>query len=227
MAVRAVIVAGGPEVDLKQLESLIRDDDLLVIADGGLRAALALDLTPAGVLGDFDSASPAEVAEAERRGWPLTRVPRQKDQTDTELAVNWALEQGASSIVLAGATGGRLDHTLANVMLLASLTATGIATLIIDGRHEVRALTGGELVVDGEPGTYFSLIPVAAEVTGVNIEGAEYSLNNATLNLGETLAVSNGFCGASVRISCKSGLLLVVTAKELRAKPNDDHGQVR
>lgn len=211
---RAVIVASGPDVDREQLRDLIRDDDLLVVADGGLNVAIALDLRPARVFGDFDSASPCDLAEAERRGWQLTRVPRKKNETDTELAVGWALDQGATELVLAGVTGGRLDHTLANIMMLVGLARAGVPATIIDGRHEVRAVTGGELDLDGSPGVYLSLVPVTSEVTGVTIVGAKYGLRDATLQIGKTLAVSNEFVGKSVRVSTKTGALLVITARE-------------
>lgn len=211
---RAVIVANGPAVDYGELRRIIREDDLLVIADGGIAHALALDLRPARVFGDFDSATPRDLAEAEQRGWPLVRVPREKDATDTELALAWARAQGASEIILAGATGGRLDHTLANVMLLVALAQEGMPARLVDGRHEARAMIGGELRLDGEPGTYLSLIPLTPKVTGVSIAGAKYELHNATLYLGGTLGVSNEFTGQPVSIRVESGILLVITARE-------------
>lgn len=211
---RAVIVANGPTVDCGQLKAMIRDGDLLVVADGGLAHVLALGLRPAGVFGDFDSATARDLADAERRGWSLTRVPREKDETDTELALNWALGRGASEIVLVGVTGGRLDHTLANVMTLVPLAVAGIPAVIVDGRHEVRAMVGGNLTLTGDPGVYLSLVPITPEVTGVTIAGAKYPLRDATLLIGKTLAVSNEFLDTNVSISVAGGTLLVISAKE-------------
>lgn len=210
---RAVIVANGPNVDYEELRRIIRADDLLVIADGGIAHALALDLRPARVFGDFDSATPRDLAEANRRGWPLIHFPREKDATDSELAVAWARTQGATEIILAGATGGRLDHTLANLMLLVALAREGVPARLIDGNHEARAMVGGQLRLDGEPGTYLSLIPLTPEVTGVTIAGAKYELHNATLRLGQTVGISNEFTGKPVTIRTANGILLVITVK--------------
>lgn len=224
---RAIILAGGPDVDERQLRETVRADDLVVVADGGLAHAVSLGLRPGAVLGDFDSATAGDVAAAERLGWSLTRVPREKDETDTELAVNWALSRGATEILLFGATGGRLDHTLANAMLLASLATAGIPATMVDCRHEVRAMAGGSLELPAAAGAYLSLIPLSAEVTGVTVSGAKYPLTNATLKFGKSLPVSNEFTGRPVQISAEAGLMLIITAREIHSRPNAKGSAVR
>lgn len=206
---KAVVVASGDLVpgDLGHLDGA----DLVVAADGG-----AAPLERAGVrvdrlVGDLDSADPGPVERLVRGGTEVTRHPADKDASDTELAVAAALGGGATEVVLLGALGGeRLDHELANVLLLAD-PSFGPPLRISRGTTTARAVRdGGRLDLEVRPGSFVTLLPIGGEVTGVTTAGLRWALDGATLPMGRSRGLSNEVLedGASVRV--QRGTLLVV-----------------
>lgn len=209
---RAVVMAAGEVRDYDRIRRVVGAPDLVICADGGVRHALALDLTPDLVIGDFDSAGPSLLAEIEARGISVQRVPVEKDETDTHLALEEALARGAGEILLVGATGSRLDHTVSNLLLLPAI-AERAEVALVDGNNIVRLLRpGGRLTVEAVPGTYLSLLPLTPEVTGVVAQGVKWPLNGAVLRWGESLGVSNVILGEAASIAVEQGYLLVVQA---------------
>lgn len=209
---RAVLFSAGPVEDYSRVRALLGAPDLVICADGGIRHALALGLTPDLALGDFDSAGPALVAEMEARGIPVQRVPVEKDQTDTHIAVEEAVRRGAREIVLVGVTGGRLDHTV-GVLLLLPGVPDGVQVSMVDARNIVRLVRpGGRLTVVGAPGDYLSLLPLSPQVKGVVVEGVKWPLNGATLRWGESLGLSNQLIDSEAFVAVREGYLLVISA---------------
>jgi thiamine pyrophosphokinase len=206
--VRAVLVASGdPDpADARWLAGA----DIVVAVDAGARWLAGIGHRPEALVGDLDSVDPALVARLEAEGVMVERHPREKDASDTALAIEHALRRGATEIVLLGAFGGdRLDHELANVLLLASSTVARISA--VRGGTLVRPLHGGEsLRMDGAPGTLVSLLPVAGDADGVTTAGLRYPLDDEPLPLGSTRGLSNEIqdTGASVRL--EAGTLLVI-----------------
>ncbi|HLO02299.1 MAG TPA: thiamine diphosphokinase [Symbiobacteriaceae bacterium] len=209
-----MIFGAGAVAEWGRIRALLGTPDLVICADGGVRHALALGLTPDLVLGDFDSAGPAVVAEIAARGIPVHKVPTEKDETDAELAIQEALKLGATAITLVGVTGGRLDHTVANLLLLPG----------IPGKVEVRVLDtsavlwllrpGGRITVPAQPGAYLSLLPLSPEVRGVVAEGVQWPLAGETLRWGQTRGVSNRISADEAFIAVRDGYLLVIQAWE-------------
>ncbi|HEY3367101.1 MAG TPA: thiamine diphosphokinase [Symbiobacteriaceae bacterium] len=211
---RTVIFAAGQIRDYEAVRRHLGAVELVLCADGGVRHALALGLTPALMLGDFDSTDPALVAEMAARGIPIERMPVEKDETDTHLALAEAVRRGATEILLVGASGDRVDHTVSNLLLLPGVPAH-IAVTLVDEKNVVRVLRpGGRLTITGEPGEYLSLLPLSPEVTGVVAEGVKWPLNNATLRWGESLGVSNQFVEAEAFVATREGYLLVIRARD-------------
>lgn len=211
---RAVIFAAGQIHDYDVVRRRLGQVDLVLCADGGIRHALALGLTPALLLGDFDSADPALVAEMAARGVPIQRVPVEKDETDTQLAIEEAIRRGATEILLAGASGDRLDHTVSNLLLLPGVPAH-IRVSLVDAKNVVYLMRpGGRMTLEGEPGGFISLLPLTPEVTGVVIEGVKWPLNNATLRWGESLGISNRFMETEAFVALREGYLLVILARD-------------
>lgn len=198
--------------DYVRIRSFLGAPDLVICADGGIRHAFALGLRPALVLGDFDSAGQALAAEMESQGIPVQRVPVEKDQTDSQLALEEAIRRGADEILLVGATGGRLDHTVANLLLLPGLPASTTVS-IVDSHNLVRLLRpGGRLTVPALPGSYLSLLPLSPEVKGVVAEGVKWPLDGVTLRWGESLGVSNQILADEAFLAIREGYLLVIQA---------------
>ncbi len=204
----AVVVSGGEAPALDAVRD-VPTGATVVAADRGLEHARELGLEVAVAIGDFDSASPEAVAAAERAGVQIERHPDAKDATDLELALDYAVGlQPAHILVLAG-RGGRLDHELSSLLLLASAK---YEMAQIDARigeahvHVVR----GERELDGNPGDLLTLIPAHGAAEGVRTEGLVYPLRGETLEPGSTRGVSNVFAESTARIALDRGVLLAI-----------------
>ncbi|MDO3412853.1 thiamine diphosphokinase [Saccharibacillus sp. CPCC 101409] len=211
-AKRIVIVSGGPWTDdyLREL----RPDDMLIGADRGALQLIENGLRPDVAVGDFDSVSPADVERIRSASGRIDSCdPIDKNYTDTELAFELALNERPSEILMLGVTGGRMDHTLANVQLLIRALRHQIVCSIRDHNNYIQ-LTGSQLTVHNQGFTYVSLIPATMEVGGVTLEGFEYPLKNATLRQGQSLSVSNKLAAPEGIVSIESGLLLVIQSRD-------------
>ena len=187
----------------------------VIAADGGMRHARALGVTPELWVGDFDSAPDALLAEWQ--GIERQPYPRAKNATDGEIAVDTAIARGATSLVIAGALGGeRTDHAVMHLLLALSLTERGIATLLTTGEEEARALLGGQMRIDLPKGALFSILPFSV-LSGLTIEGARYPLDRAEIEAGSSRTVSNVAEGP-VTITLQSGRAMVI------ARPADMSG---
>ena len=216
----ALIFANGSLGGLAMLPDPARFG-LVIAADGGLRHALNAGLTPNVVVGDLDSA-PSELLQlAERRGAEVIRHPVDKDKTDLELALDLAVERGYRGIVVVGALGGRIDHEMANVLLLASPRYRDV-NIRLEGApdsggsspraspdYDIRLVTDGASV-DGEPGDILSLLPFAVEAQGVTLSGLRYPLVDGTLEQGSTRGMSNVMIEPVASVAVRSGTLLLI-----------------
>jgi len=214
---RVIIIANGDPPDADDIRQWLRPDDRLVCADGGGRAALALGLAPRDVIGDFDSLAAQELEQLERRGARLHRYSPRKNETDLELALALAAAQpGVSEIIVLGALGGRLDQTIANVMLLAMPCLSGLRVLIA-GRGEQTFLITPHHPAElrGQAGEVVSLIPFGGDARGIVTDGLEYPLRGETLFFGPARGVSNVMQGGQARVSLSEGRLLCVHLNSL------------
>lgn len=208
---RCVIVLSGPMGAYERVRGLFRRDDFVLCADGGLIHARALGLPVRMLVGDMDSLGFPPPA-----GLPLLRFPPEKDDTDTFLAVDWALKKGFRKFLLVGGLRGRLDHTVTNFSVLLHLCRAGAAGMIADGDNEAHMLLSGVMRFPRRPGWYISAFPFEHEARGVCERGLKYPLENATLhNDREGLGVSNEFTDAPVaEISAERGPLLIILSKK-------------
>jgi len=209
---RAIVVANGELEHPARLKARLAEwaEARVIAADGGLRNCRKLGLVPETIIGDLDSLDPAEVLKLERAGVQLLRRPRQKDETDLELALFRALELGIAQVVVLGALGGRLDMSLANLLMLAHPRLTELEIRLWSGDQTAWLLRppGGE--VGGRPGDSLSLIPLGEEATGVVTEGLEYPVRGETLYLGVPRGVSNLLTASTAQVQLSTGLLLAV-----------------
>ena len=205
---RAVIFANG---DLKQPEfyqDYILPGDFIICADGGYAHVLELGLIPDVVLGDFDSMERARVVCRE-----ILTYPAEKDATDTEIAVDYALEEGFDEILLLGCLGSRMDHSLANLFLLKKIAVSGAQGTILD-EHNCVSYCEKEISVSGKAGDILSVIPLEGDVEGVTTEGLYYELHGETLLFGSSRGVSNVLTGETAKISFSKGSALVIVARD-------------
>lgn len=206
---RAFIFANG-EFCPQDAALPIQVDDLVIAADGGSQHCIALDLRPDLLIGDLDSMDEKVLKEWRSDGVEIISYSQDKDQTDLELALLYAQDQGVSEILVYGAAGGRLDMTIGNLTLLAHPDLTLPITLIC-GVEEVHMLRQGEsLTLNGTPGEIVSLIPLQPEQSTVTTEGLNYPLTNEALVFGYTRGISNRLVKKQARIKLESGLLAVI-----------------
>ncbi len=206
---RAVVVANGTLTDLAPFRPLLETADLVIAADGGARALLPAGVRTDILLGDFDSLEPALLLRWQQQCGTTLSFPADKDQTDLEIALHYAVERGARQIAILGALGGRLDHELANVLLLAAPFLAEVRAAILDAGTRVVAVRR-EVTLRGRPGDLLSLLPVGAAVEGIWVDDVAYSLHGETLGLGPSRGVSNVFRGETVTVRVAYGILLAV-----------------
>jgi thiamine pyrophosphokinase len=210
---RIVVVASGALAPGD--ESWLDGADAVIAADGGAAALDRLGRRPDRVVGDLDSAPHALVERLVADGVRVDRHPVDKDASDTELAVRAAIDEGADRLDLLGATGGdRLDHELANLMLLADPAVAGIEVRAIVGSTIVRVVRGGErMALEGGRGDLVTLLPIAGDAEGVTASGLRWPLEAATLRMGRSRGLSNVIVDAGASVTLTAGLLLVIETR--------------
>ena len=206
---RIIIFANGELPDLTKARSLLRPGDTIICADGGTRHALALGIQPDLIIGDLDSADPGTVLKFREQGVNVESHPRDKNETDLELAINRAIEMNPERLVIVAALGGRLDQTLANITLLSDPRLSQFHVRLDDGVEEV-LLCRDQVEVHGRAGDLVSLIPWQGVVSGIQTEGLRWPLHRETLYPDKTRGISNEMVGDAASVSMESGLLLVV-----------------
>ncbi|MCH5187329.1 MAG: thiamine diphosphokinase [Oscillospiraceae bacterium] len=203
---KAVIICAGSIEDYSSARAEIGDEDFVICADGGLRHAAKMGVSPNVIVGDFDSYG--AVPEGEN----VVVFPCEKDYSDTYMAALEAEKRGYKELLFLGATGTRLDHVMANLALLEVLRRRGTRAAIKDG-HNLIFAAGNRETVAGKAGTTVSLLPIYP-VKGITLRGFKYPLNNAEIELVDPIWISNELLGGEAEISFESGALLVDIAND-------------
>lgn len=204
---RILIFANGELPDLEAARGLLQPDDFILCADGGTRHALALGLTPQVIIGDMDSL-PAGFQRDAFKG-EFIQVSADKNETDLELAVKYALAFHPHTIIIIAGLGGRLDQTLGNLSLISDPHLSTFDIRIADGVEEI-FFCRDQVKVRGRSGDTVSLIPWGVEVSGVETKNLKWPLRNETLYPYKTRGISNEMLSEEAAVKIKSGLLLVV-----------------
>ena len=216
VGVKAIVVAGGDAApdDAAQLAGA----DLVIAADSGAAWLAASRARPDLVIGDMDSVEPSLLDRLAADGVAIERHVADKDASDAELAVARAVEAGADEVVILGALGGeRLDHELANLLLVSDRAWRGKGLRIVRGATTVRAIHGGDrLMLLGAEGDLVTLLSVDGDAAGVRSHGLRFALDGETLWLGRSRGLSNVVEHAPASVSLENGTLLIIeTRKEL------------
>lgn len=205
------IISGGCPVDSAFFQNKIAETGagLFICCDGGARHLPGMGIKPDVLIGDMDSIDPAQLAAYSAEGTKIVRYSTDKDFTDTELALDYALDLKPQKIFICCGLGGRIDHTLSNILLLVKGEEKGIETLLMDEYSEVFVLNKERTFLNDE-GKTVSLIALTPEVTGITLTGFLYSLKAETLTTGESRGISNLINADRAVIRVQSGKLLVV-----------------
>lgn len=209
---RALIFTGG-NLSLQILD-IIQENDYIIGADRGALFLIENGISPHISVGDFDSISAEQLELVTSKSKETVKCdPIDKNLTDTELAFDVAIERDASEILILGGTGTRIDHTLANIHMLLRGVQHHVHCSILD-EHNFITLTGSTCEVEDQGFTYVSLLPLTPEVTGIDLEGFQYPLHQATLKIGQSLGISNRLSGRRGTVSVEGGLLLIIQSKD-------------
>ncbi len=218
MSKRAFIFSGGNLGDWA-LENITPQDELIG-ADRGAMFLIEHGFTPDLAIGDFDSVAAEQLETIRRQSRRFIDCdPVWKDLTDTEMALQTAMElfPDADEIRIVGALGSRFDHSLANVHLLRRALDKNFSCAILDACNEIRLIDSSHpLTVQKGRFPYLSLLPLSLQVTGVTLTGFQYPLDDALLEVGHSLGISNVIEQDQARIEVGSGLLLVIQSRDVQ-----------
>ncbi len=220
----ALISLGGKCKYTPGIFEMVKNMSPVIAADSGYVHCRCLDLVPDFLAGDMDSIPGEYLSDAMRcNKTKIKRYDTDKDQTDSEIAVDIALAEGCDSICFIGAFGERYDHMLANQMTAASLASRGVNCVLTDGITFMYTITPANspfiLKLDADPRNrdVISLIPVSSDLDHTGIEGLKYLLNDTKIPFGSQRAVSNKILPAgpgettrSASVSVGSGVALLI-----------------
>jgi len=206
-----VVVVASADLDPSD-GSWLDGADQVIAADGGAASLDRVGRLPDRLIGDLDSIEPSLVSRLAGAGVRIERHPPDKEASDTELAVEAAIAAGATEVVLLGAFGGpRVDHELANLLLLADAALAGRDIRAVRGGTVVRAVHGGGRAnLRGAVGDVVTLLPVGSDATGVTTDGLRWPLASATLRLGRSRGLSNEVVSSPASVLIEDGTLLVI-----------------
>jgi thiamine pyrophosphokinase len=222
---RIFVVAGSPEAEPP--DGLAPGPgDRVIAADRGGHHARAWGWPVDLLIGDLDSLPGVEASAIVATGTPVITAPAAKDETDLELALAEAVRLRPDEIIICAALGGRADHMLANLLLLAKPEFAEVRTVIAQGNqllqlwrgqlplgHGDAAGTPKTLVIPGKPGDLLSLLPVGGDAAGISTQGLLYPLHDETLYMGQPRGVSNVFTAPKARLWLRTGMLMVIQTK--------------
>ncbi len=205
-----VIFAGGTLRPGKAVTQAIAQADQIIAADSGAATALYCGCIPSIIVGDLDSLDASLQQQLKQQGSQFIQAAVEKDETDIELAIQVAIQQGATAITLLGALGGaRFEHTIANILLLAAVETVPIR--IVDGPSTCWLLRGPEhSAIHGRPGDFLSLLPLTGEAAGIHTTGLYYPLLGESLRFGKPRGVSNVLTQKNAEVALEAGMLLVI-----------------
>jgi len=207
-----IIIGNSLKIKLKEFYlDLINSADLVICADGGANHAHNLGIIPETIIGDCDSIEPAVYDYFKNQGCQIIKLVHDKDKTDMQLAIEHALSLKPDRLIIIGAIGGRPDHTLANINLLAKPGEVGVKAKIVSEDCTLWLLSSGDkLELETEPGDIVSLIPLTPQVDGVFTRGLKCPLSNAELYSTDSRGISNKVVSLPVVVKVGAGRLLAI-----------------
>ena len=207
---KAFIFTGGG-IAKENIRLVREDDDIVIAADAGYLNAKELSFVPDLLVGDFDSLGKENIPS----GVKIVELPAEKDLTDTQVACDIALENGANEIIIVGGLDGRLDHALSNVAILRMLFEKRVRAYITDGRNRVRYIKNTNEIIVRSPYKYLSVIADDEVAKGVDVEGCKYPLKNAKLCRAHQFAVSNEIVKNAALITVKKGGVFIIESRDI------------
>ena len=207
-----LIITNGNIESTDYLAELALKHNNIICADGAVRYLRRIQRFPTIVLGDLDSIDKSDLSWVKDNGVPVVTFDVKKDYTDTELAIRYAIEQGAKRITLTGALGGRIDHSLGNIYLLVLMNQLNCNGVIIEQKQDIHLIMN-QSEFHWNVGETISFVPISTKVEGVTLHGFEYALDEETLYLGHTRSISNVVAVENQMVMVENGMLLAIRNK--------------
>ncbi len=212
---RCVIIPAWAPDGIREIMGF-NGEDLIICADGGYALAQRENIQPHVLVGDFDSLG--EVPKELPPGCRVIRVPREKNETDAFLCLQCGMKAGCRFFVMAGGIGGRLDHTVAHLQILAYASEHGLQMWMMDRDNRVTMMEPGEVRIPRAEGFKLSVLSHSDRCLGVTLENVKYPLSDAELTNAFPLGISNEFEGEEAVIRLKEGRLLLLLSRDRAAK---------
>lgn len=214
---KVLIIAGG-SIDMQWAGGFLKMHkyDKIIAVDGGLSAANLLGLCPDLIVGDFDTVSKALLDEYVALGDDRCKVIRlnpEKDDTDTQCAMNKAMDAGAKEIHILGGTGSRMDHTLSNVYMLKMAYDRGVHAVMYDKINKLSVIANRTVLhKDNDYGRYVSFMQLEGPVKNVTLTGFKYNVENFDFDTSKEyrMAVSNEFIEDTATVDMSEGMFIVM-----------------
>lgn len=205
---RCIIISSSPYMEISFLKENVKSDDFIICADGGYKYAYEANLTPNIIIGDFDSSELPKNCPSE-----ILWLPTKKDDTDTFRCVKEALYRGFDNILIFGGTGGRMDHTYANMSVLYYICSHGAKGILLDSKNAVMMLSDGEMNIENRKGELFSIFTFGCEKCRVTLKGFEYELDRGIIYAGEPIGISNVITDDIAKVEVSSGTAVVIFSR--------------
>lgn len=209
---KALVFANGEWQDGAAINWVLSESSGVgvIAADGGVRHAVALGMSVCALIGDLDSTTPELVEQLKAAGTAIIRHSPEKDETDLELCLSWAVKNGYRELQILAALGGRVDQQLGNIMILAAPEFRDCDVMIVSSDEVLRVHHPGKHHFHGSANERLSLIPLTAEVRDIHTSGLRYPLSGETLLMSRGRGISNEFCTPLVEVRFQEGILLSI-----------------
>ena len=188
----------------------VSEGDLIIAADGGYTELLKAGIKAHYLVGDFDSLEkmPPE-ADISGQGPQIFRLPKEKDETDMKSAILLGYDKGFRLFHIHGGTGGRPDHTFANIQILVWLSKNAAGGLLFFENYVMTAITSSGVEIKGSAGDYISLFAYGQMAEGITTQGLKYGLKNAPLHGDDPMGTSNELAAPAARVDLRAGTLII------------------
>ncbi|MFP4020158.1 MAG: thiamine diphosphokinase [Halanaerobium sp.] len=209
-----LILNGDLDLNKDELNQIIENEEIdkVIAVDGGANKARKLELLPDLIIGDLDSLTAVNEGYYRSQKVEFIKHPVEKDQTDSELTVDYCREQGFEMLYLISALGGRIDQQLANLNLLEYIYELNLEAKIISKKIEIALIKSKKKFIS-KKGYRLSLIPQSKTIKGLSIKGCKYNLDNKNIGRSKSRGISNLIESDQAEINLKSGLLFYVLEK--------------
>ncbi len=213
---KSTLIVSGGELETEFLNKFTKTKkiDYIIAVDGGLEKLDKIKINPTHIIGDFDSINDEVLKKYSTKNIEITKLNPEKDYSDTHMALKLAIKLKSDEVYILGALGKRMDHAIANIHILKVALDNNIKCKIMDEKNEIQLISKGIKSIQKSIYKYISLFPLTTEVIGITLKGFKYPLDNAILNIGHSIGVSNEMVEENAEVEIKDGILIMIQSMD-------------